>query len=62
MIAWKSSLEANPCWTLLMIWSSAVRCCVSASRRVVSSKSRAFSRATPILAVMVLSRRTFPSS
>ena len=41
-----SRFAARPCWTLLMIASSAARSSVSVSRRFVSSNSRAFSSAT----------------
>ena len=61
MIAWKSSSAARPCWMLLMTASSAVRCSVSLSRRCVSSKRRAFSSATPMLAASVSSSRTSDS-
>ncbi len=60
-IAWKSSEAATPCWMLLMTASSAFLCSVSLSSRCVSSKRRAFSRATPMDAETVLSRRTSAS-
>ena len=60
-MAWKSSSAAMPCWMLLITASSAARCSVSLSRRCVSSKRRAFSSATPMLAATVLSRRTSAS-
>ncbi len=60
-IAWKSSWAASPSCTLLMIASSAARCSLSLNRRCVSSKRRAFSSATPMLAATVLSSRTSAS-
>src|SRR5437762_2452087 len=51
------SSAASAACTLLMIASSALRCSVSFSSRCVSSKSRAFSSATPILAATVLMSR-----
>ena len=58
---WRSSRRASAGWTALMIASSAARCSVSLSRRCVSSNSRAFSSATPMLAATVDSRRTSAS-
>ena len=57
-IACMSRFWARPSWTLVMIASSAARSSVSASRRFVSSKSRAFSSATPMLDARVESRRS----
>ncbi len=54
---WKSSEPATPCWMLLMTASSAFLCSVSLSSRCVSSKRRAFSRATVMLVASVCSRR-----
>ncbi len=56
-----SSFEASASCTLLMMASSAFRCSVSFSSRCVSSKSRAFSSATPMLEATVESRRTSAS-
>ena len=56
-----SSFEARPSCTLLMMASSAFLCSVSLSRRCVSSKRRAFSRATLKLPASVSSRRTSES-
>ena len=56
-----SRFSARPCWTLLMIASSAARSSVSVSSRFVSPKSRAFSRATPMLDASVTSRRSSAS-
>ncbi len=50
-----------PCWMLLITASSALRCSVSFSSRCVSSKRRAFSSATPIVAPIVVSRRSSAS-
>ena len=60
-IACMSSSAARPCWTLLMIASSAARSFVSASRRFVSSNRRAFSSATPMLDARVVSSRSSAS-
>ena len=60
-IACMSSSAARPSWTLLMIASSAARWSVSVRRRFVSSNSRAFSSATPMLAASVLSSRSSAS-
>ena len=60
-IACMSSSAASPSWTLLMIASSAARWSVSVRRRFVSSNSRAFSRATPMLDASVLSSRSSAS-
>ena len=56
-----SSFAARPCWTLLMIASSAARSSVSVSRRFVSSNRRAFSSATLRLEASVVSSRTSDS-
>ena len=53
-----SSLLARPSWTPLMMASSAARWSVSASRRFVSAKRRAFSRATPMLETIVVRTRS----
>ena len=42
--------RAIPCWMLLITASSALRCSVSFSSRCVSSNSRAFSSAMPMVA------------
>ncbi len=60
-MAWKLSSFAIPCWMLLITASSDERRSVSFSRRCVSSKSRAFSSATPMLAATVDSSRTSAS-
>ena len=49
---------ARPSWTLLMMASSAARSSVSASSRFVSSKRRAFSRATLMLEARVVRSRS----
>ncbi len=49
-----SSFEASADCTLLMMASSAARCSLCLKRRCVSSKRRAFSSATPMLAATVL--------
>ena len=60
-IACMSSSAARPCWTLLMIASSAARSLVSVRSRFVSSNRRAFSRATPRLEASVDSSRSSAS-
>ena len=60
-IACMSSSAARPCWTPLMIASSAARSSVSVSSRFVSSNRRAFSSATPMLEASVLSSRSSAS-
>ena len=57
MMPAKSSCAAMPCWIELMAASSVVRCSVSRRRRCVSSNSRAFSSATPMLPATVVSSR-----
>ena len=56
-----SRFWARPSWTLVMIASSAARSSVSARRRLVSSNSRAFSSATPMLDARVERSRSSPS-
>src|SRR3990172_1865933 len=56
-MACMSSSEARPCWTPLMMAGSAAPWSVSVSSRFVSSKRRAFSRATPMLEARVARRR-----
>ncbi len=53
-----SRFWASPCWTLLIIASSAARSSVWPRRRFVSSKRRALSSATLRLVARVLSTRT----
>ena len=60
-MACRSSLEASPSCTLLIIASSATRSCSALKRRWVSSKRRAFSRAVPRDAETVVSRRSSDS-
>ena len=55
------SRAARPCWTPLMIASSAARSSASARRRLVASIRRAFSRETLRLDARVVSSRTSPS-
>ena len=57
-IACMSNSAARPCWTLLMIASSAARSLLSASRRFVSSNRRTFSSATLREPASVVSSRT----
>ncbi|MEO6896614.1 MAG: GAF domain-containing protein [Caldimonas sp.] len=60
-MASKRNSAAMPCCTLLMTASSDERRSVSRSKRWVSSNSRAFSSATPMLAATVCSRLTSSS-
>src|SRR3990172_3238922 len=62
MMAANSSCFASAAPISLTIASSAARSSVSASSRFVSSNRRAFSRATPMLAASVASRRSSDSS
>ena len=61
-IAWMSSCAARPCWTSLMIASSAARSSASVRSRFVSSNRRAFLSATPIDEATVASSRSVESS
>ena len=58
MMPAKSTCAAMPCWIELIAASSVVRCSVSRRRRCVSSNSRAFSSATPMLPATVVSSRS----